>query len=117
MRSDGTALGIAGLWERWRSPEGVELISFAMLTVNCDGHPLLNRFHKHFDDNGEPNERRTPALLREEDYDRWLHATLEEAPSFFNTFGSDDLEARPVPVIPEPPDPSTPAQLDLLQEL
>lgn len=69
-RADGTALCIAGLWERWKSPEGSEVVSFAMLTINCDAHPLLARFHKHFDDKGEPNERRTPALLREEDYDR-----------------------------------------------
>ena len=97
-RADGTALGIAGLWERWRSPSGDELISFAMLTINCDEHPLLKRFHKHFDEKGEPNERRTPVLLREEDYGRWLNASVEEAPALFTTFGSDDLQAHPAPI-------------------
>ena len=76
-----------------------------MLTINCDEHPLLKRFHKHFDEKGEPNERRTPALLREEDYDHWLEASLEAAPGFFNTFGSDDLQAHASPVVP-PPRPS-----------
>jgi len=98
QRADGTALGIAGLWERWKSPPGDEVLSFTMLTINCDEHRLLKRFHKHFDEKGEPNERRTPALLREEDYDRWLATPIEEAPSFFNTFGSDDLQAQPAPV-------------------
>jgi putative SOS response-associated peptidase YedK len=96
-RGDGTALGIAGLWERWKSPAGEEVLSFAMLTINCDEHPLLKRFHKHFDEKGEPNERRTPALLREDHYDRWLNGSAAEAPSFFSTFGSDDLHANAAP--------------------
>ena len=102
-RADGTALGICGLWERWKSPGGHEILSFAMLTINCDDHPLLKRFHKHFDERGEPNERRTPALLREEDYDRWLDSSIEEAPSFFTTFGSDDLQASAAPATPPRP--------------
>ena len=97
QRADGTALGIAGLWERWKSPAGEEVVSFTMLTINCDEHSLLKRFHKHFDDKGEPNERRTPALLREEDYDRWLTTSVEEAPAFFSTFSSDDLQASSAP--------------------
>ncbi len=107
-RADGTALGICGLWERWKSPAGEEVVSFTMLTINCDEHPLLKRFHKHFDEKGEPNERRTPALLREDDYDHWLNASLEEAPGFFTTFGSDDLQAHAAPVTPTRPAPSVP---------
>ena len=76
----------------------------------------LKRFHKHFDEKGEPNERRTPALLREQDYDRWLDASAEEAPGFFTTFGSDDLQAHAAPIVPVPkldPHPR-PVQRDLL---
>lgn len=102
-RADGTALGICGLWDHWKSPSGELVVSFAMLTINCDEHPLLKRFHKHFDEKGEPNERRTPALLREEDYNRWLNVSLAEAPGFFNTFGSDDLQAHASPAIPARP--------------
>ena len=94
----------------------MEIISFAMLTINCDAHPLLNRFHKHFDGKGEPNERRTPALLREEDYDRWLAAPVDEAHGFFATFGSDDLQAHVAPIVPvRKGNPVLqPVQLDLL---
>ena len=102
-RADGTALGLCGLWERWKSPTGVEITSFAMLTINCDEHPLLRRFLKHFDEKGEPNERRTPALLREEDYDSWLKASVDEAPRFFDTFGIDDLQEHARPLIPTQP--------------
>lgn len=100
LRADGTALGICGLWERWKAPTGEAVTSFAMLTVNCDEHPVLKRFHKHVDENGEPNERRTPALLREEDYDRWLNVSIDDAPSFFSTFGSEDLKAYAAPPPP-----------------
>jgi len=33
------------VYTRWRSPEGLELFSFAMLTVNADGHPVVSQFH------------------------------------------------------------------------
>ena len=103
-RADGTALGICGLWERWKSPSGgEEVASFSMLTINCDEHPLLKRFHKHFDEKGMPNERRTPALLREADYDRWLDAPLEHASGFLTTFGTDDLQATAAPLKPTGP--------------
>ena len=86
-----------------------------MLTINCDEHPFLKRFHKHVDEKGEPNERRKPVLLRE-DYDRWLEALVGEAPSFFTTFVSDGLHAHPAPLepvskpknIPEPEQPMLP---------
>ena len=113
-RADGTALGLCGVWERWKSPAGEEATSFATFTINCDEHPLLKRFHKHFDGNGESNERWTPALLREEDYDRWLDASLDEAPSFLATLGSNDLQAAAAPATPlragSLPHPSRPHQ-------
>lgn len=47
--SEGTA-PVLSLWERWRLPAGNEVVSFTMLTINCDAHPPLNRFHKRFDE-------------------------------------------------------------------
>ena len=107
-RADGTALGLCGVWERWKSPAGEEVTSCATFTINCDEHPLLKRFHKHFDGNGESNERRTPALLREKGYDRWLDALVDEAPSFFTPFGSDDLQAAAALATPPRQAPSVP---------
>ena len=43
-------MGIAGIYTRWRSPAGDERCSFAMLTVNADGHPLMRRFHQPGDE-------------------------------------------------------------------
>ena len=42
-RVDRSPLSVAGLWDRWVDESGREVISFAMLTINCDLHPLLAR--------------------------------------------------------------------------
>ena len=96
-RSDRSPLSIAGLWDRWVDESGREIVSFAMLTINCDLHPLLNRFDRSRNDKGEPAEKRTPVLLAEEDFDTWLDASVGRAPIYFGTFGKDDLEAEPAP--------------------
>ena len=96
-RKDRTPLSIAGLWDRWIDEQGKEIVSFAMLTINCDLHPLLNRFDRKLNDKGEPAEKRTPVLLAEEDFDEWLDASPTRAPIYFGTFGKDDLDAEPAP--------------------
>jgi putative SOS response-associated peptidase YedK len=96
-RSDRSPLSIAGLWDRWVDEDGREVISFAMLTINCDLHPLLARFDRRVNDKDEATEKRTPVLLAEEDFDDWLDASPGRAPIYFGTFGKDDLEADPAP--------------------
>jgi putative SOS response-associated peptidase YedK len=98
-RSDRSPLSIAGLWDRWVDEAGREVISFTMLTINCDLHPLLSRFDRKLNDKGEPAEKRTPVLLAEEDFDEWLDASPGRAPIYFGTFGKDDLEADPAPSV------------------
>jgi len=100
-RKDRTPLSVAGLWDRWVGDDGREITSFAMLTINCDLHPLLNRFDRRTNDKGEPTEKRTPVLLAEEDFDDWLDASAGRAPIYFGTFGKDDLEADPAPLATE----------------
>ena len=96
-RADRSPLSIAGLWDRWAGEDGESIISFAILTLNCDLHPLLARFQRSTNDKGEPNEKRTPVLLAEEDFDAWLDTPPDRAPVYFGTFGKDDLEAEPAP--------------------
>ena len=76
------------------------MLSFSILTLNCDLHPLLSRFHRATNDKGEPQEKRTPVLLAEEDFDAWLDTTPGRAPMYFGTFSKDDLEAEPAPSNP-----------------
>ena len=70
----GLPFAIACLWDRWTQPETGELIvSFSMLTVNADAHPVMNRYHKAGD------EKRTPVIVPQTVYADWLGATQSEA--------------------------------------
>jgi putative SOS response-associated peptidase YedK len=88
-------MGIAGVYEKWRSPEGVEMYSFAMLTVNADAHPLMSRFHRP----GE--EKRMVVILHPTAYDEWLGCSVADAPRFFTQW-TGELLAVPDPLLRAP---------------
>ncbi len=90
--ADGQPLGIAGIWEfRSKGPNDQPLISFSMLTINADDHPLMRRFHKPGD------EKRMIVILHPEEYASWLNAPIEQVPSFLRQFPAHELEAYPDP--------------------
>ena len=89
-------MGIAGLFASWRHPDGREMATFAMLTVNADGHPLMQRFHRP----GE--EKRMVVILAREDYAAWLACPVAEAPRFLRRW-EGPLEATAEPLPPRPP--------------
>lgn len=71
--------GIASLWDTWTDPTSGELVtSFTMLTVNADAHPVMNQFHKPGD------EKRTPVVLNNSQFDAWLSANESEAADMMN---------------------------------
>ena len=109
-RVDGAPLSMAGIWDRWVGEGGESLVSFGILTLNCDLHPLLARFQGPPKDKGEASDKRTPVLLAEEDFDAWLDTPPGRAPIFFGTFGKDDLEADPAPASSRRP--TMPSSLD-----
>ena len=80
-------MGIAGLWSAWRSPQGGWIHSHTMLTINADGHPLMNQFHKPTD------EKRMVVVLPEASYDEWLGATVEDSSGFLSPCAADALRA------------------------
>ena len=86
-------MGIAGIYTKWKHPEtGLQLFSFAMLTVNADGHPVMQRFHKPED------EKRMVVILDPKDYDEWLACPVAEAPKFFQRWmGPLDTRAAALP--------------------
>lgn len=92
-RVDEQPLGLAGIWE-WRpngGPEDQPLVSFSMLTINADAHPLMQRFHRPED------EKRMVVLLQPEQFGDWLHATLAEVPNYLQPCPADLLKAEPAP--------------------
>ena len=90
-RKDGAPMGLAGLWGVWRGPDGRELQSFTMLTINADGHDVMQHFHK------PEEEKRMVVILDESDYDRWLDAPGERMTDFLTRFPADALSAEPAP--------------------
>ena len=89
-------MGIAGIYRKWRQPDGRELFTFAMLTVNVDGHPLMRRFHRPDD------EKRMVVILDPADYANWLACPVAEAPGFFRQW-QGPLDASPAPLPPRAP--------------
>jgi putative SOS response-associated peptidase YedK len=88
--------GIAGIYTQWKHPDGHALFSFAMLTVNADGHPVYRRLHRA----GE--EKRMPIILAPADYDAWLACPVAEAGKFFRQWPGV-LHAEPAPLPPRAP--------------
>lgn len=86
-RKDGKHMGIAGLWDTWRSPEGEDVYSFSMLTLNADDHPLMKNYHR------ENEEKRMVAILPEDRYDDWLKAKASESMDFIQPYPAELLVA------------------------
>ena len=80
-RADGQPWALAGVWNAWTDPATrLEVLSYTMLTQNCDGHPLLGRMHKP--DPTLPahaQDKRAVVPIERADWDAWLHGTPEQA--------------------------------------
>ena len=87
---DGRALGLAGVWDRWRPPadaEGGEAIeSCAILTTPAN--ELVARLHD-----------RMPLILHPDDYGRWLDPALQDPralATLLRPFPAEEMMAVPV---------------------
>lgn len=91
-RADSSCFAVAALWDRWvNRATGEAELSFSLLTINADAHPLMRRFHR------PRSEKRMIAILRPEEYDAWLHATAEFARTFLQPYPAEGLAAEPQP--------------------
>ena len=87
-RADAEPWAIAGLWSEWTDPESGEIVpSYTMITINCDGHPLLGRLHKP-DPKLPPDaqDKRSVVPLAPADWAAWL--------------GGDEAQARSLLAVP-----------------
>ena len=89
-------MAIAGIYRKWRHPDGSEVFTFAMLTVNADGHPVMQRFHR------PDEEKRMVVVLDRQDYGQWLSCPVEQSPGFFKQW-LGPLETSPAPLPPRAP--------------
>jgi putative SOS response-associated peptidase YedK len=90
--ASGDPFGIACLWDRWTDPaSGDRVVSFSMLTVNADDHPVMRQFHKHGD------EKRTPVIIAPELQDAWLSADTTQASELLTWSHMPELVAIAAP--------------------
>ncbi|WP_321952123.1 SOS response-associated peptidase [Paraburkholderia bannensis] len=93
--ANGEPFAIAGLWREWDEGEDGKALSFTMLTVNSNEHPLMQRFHKPGD------EKRSVVILPPNDYENWLCSrSMDEARTFLNLFPADLMHAEACPTPP-----------------
>ena len=104
-RSDAQPMGIAGLWQPWKSPQGEWIQSFTMLTINADSHPIFNQLHRP-DPMRPPDkqDKRMVAILPEAAYAAWLDAPAEQSMEFLRPYPSEQLLAVREPKTPPVPD-------------
>lgn len=62
---DSKPFAFAGLWENWHSPQGEEIISCTIVTINANAI-------------AQPIHHRMPVILSPECYDRWLDPTVTD---------------------------------------
>jgi putative SOS response-associated peptidase YedK len=83
---DHQPFAFAGLWEKWRKPDGAELNTPAIIT--CEATELLTVVHN-----------RMPVILDERDYAQWLDPKLTSARmlrALLRPHSSDAMEFYPV---------------------
>ena len=86
-------MGIAGVYTEWRNPQGQHQFTFAMLTVNADGHPLMSRMHAP----GE--EKRMVVILDRADYLGWLSCDVKDASRYLRQWPGV-LVGEPAALVP-----------------
>ena len=91
-RTDTQPIAVPSIWERFIDRETGEVIfSFSMLTVNAEGHSIMQHFHKPDD------EKRSIVVLNEADYQLWLNASHEQARSLLKVAPDNFLISEPAP--------------------
>ena len=88
--SDWQSYCVAGIWRRYDDDDGRTLIGMTMMTVNADGHGVMGRMHKPGD------EKRSMVILRQTDYDEWLHTkNVGAARAILQIYPAGEMLAEP----------------------
>lgn len=82
-RQDGQPMMLAGVWDRWRSPEGENTRSYAIIT--CPANAMMAPIHV-----------RMPVILEASDWPLWLGEAEGEALTVMRPAATDLLRAWPV---------------------
>jgi len=106
---DGGEFCVAGIWDAWQPPAGAgpgpggSVLSFSLLTINADAHPLMSQFHAPGD------EKRSLVVLEPEAQERWLRADADAARALLQPLVVEHFQAQADPRVaragksPSPP--------------
>ena len=80
-RQDAEPWALAGIWSEWTDPASGEIVpSYTMITINCDGHPLLGRLHKPDPKlPADAQDKRSVVPLEPEQWQAWLQGSEADA--------------------------------------
>lgn len=93
-RADGSPLGVAGLWQPWKSPAGVWVNSFTMLTINADTHPIFAELHRPDPKRpADKQDKRMVVILNDDSYTTWLDAPADRSAEFLVQYPASNLVA------------------------
>ena len=82
--ADGSPFAMAGIWDRWRSPDGQQIESGAIVTTDANGIVA-------------PVHGRMPVILPKDDWDRWLgSARGRELLDLLHPLEADRMSSHPV---------------------
>ncbi|MDX1711923.1 MAG: SOS response-associated peptidase [Rhodovibrionaceae bacterium] len=84
--SEGTPMGLAGLWESWREPESGEAVESCTI-ITTDANDLLAQIHP-----------RMPVIVPQEAFETWLDVSVDKqrALDLLQPFPSRLMRAYPV---------------------
>ena len=80
---DGRPFGLAGLYERWLSPEGEVLDTCTIVTTQANAS--LERLHN-----------RMPVIIADADYEHWLDTGTDDVTDLLTPWSGDALRVYPV---------------------
>ena len=100
--SDGAPMGLAGIWEAWKTPEGSFLETFTILTTSAN--PLITPIHD-----------RMPVILHPDAYDLWLDKDVnnpEQLQLLYPPYPADLMTLYPVSTLVNSPRNDNPACIE-----
>ena len=81
---DNTPFSMAGIWDKWKNPEGMFIHSFSIITTHANS--LIEEIHD-----------RMPVILKKEDEKKWLSAANEkELLELLQPYPSERMNKYPV---------------------
>jgi putative SOS response-associated peptidase YedK len=96
QRRDGEPWALAGIWSEWTDPVSGEIVpSYTMITINCDGHPLLGRLHKP-DPRLPPDQqdKRSVVPLSPAHWQAWLQGSEAQARALLTVPDTEVFDTR-----------------------